>query len=68
MPTHARYAGLLTGCLMVAGLVPAHAQPRADFAGKTITIISSFGAGGGYTIYADLVARHSARICRGGRR
>jgi len=37
---------------------PAQAQPRVDFAGKTITIVSSFGAGGGYTIYAELVARH----------
>jgi tripartite-type tricarboxylate transporter receptor subunit TctC len=39
------------------GSLPAHAQP-ADFAGKTVTIISSFGPGGGYTIYAELVARH----------
>ena len=38
--------------------LPAHAQPRVDFAGKTITIISSFGAGGGYTTYADLIARY----------
>src|SRR4051794_27554476 len=37
---------------------PAKAQPRVDFAGKTITIISGFGAGGGYDIYAQLVARH----------
>ncbi len=37
---------------------PALAQPRVDFAGKTITIISGFGAGGGYDIYAQLVARH----------
>jgi tripartite-type tricarboxylate transporter receptor subunit TctC len=36
----------------------AKAQPRVDFAGKTITIVSSFSAGGGYTIYADIVARH----------
>jgi tripartite-type tricarboxylate transporter receptor subunit TctC len=37
---------------------PAQAQPRVDLAGKTVTIISSFGAGGGYTIYAEIVARH----------
>jgi len=37
---------------------PGHAQPRVDFAGKTVTIVSSFGAGGGYTIYAELIARH----------
>ena len=40
------------------GAAAAHAQPRVDFAGKTVTIISSFGPGGGYTIYADLVARY----------
>jgi tripartite-type tricarboxylate transporter receptor subunit TctC len=48
-------------CALIAALAAAsaaHAQPRADFAGKTVTIISSFGPGGGYTIYADLVARH----------
>jgi tripartite-type tricarboxylate transporter receptor subunit TctC len=44
---------------LIAALVStAHAQPRADFTGKTVTIISSFGPGGGYTLYADLVARH----------
>ncbi len=31
---------------------------KVDFAGKTVTIISSFGPGGGYSIYADLLARH----------
>ena len=36
----------------------AQAQARADFAGKTVTIVSSFGPGGGYTIYAQLVARY----------
>ncbi len=42
----------------LSGASPAHAQPRVDFAGKTITVISSFGAGGGYTTYAELLARH----------
>src|SRR5436309_3301878 len=31
---------------------------KVNFAGKTVTIISSFGPGGGYSIYADLLARH----------
>src|SRR5262249_62141316 len=44
--------------IAVTCALPAQAQPRVDFAGKTITIVSSFGAGGGYTIYAELVARH----------
>jgi tripartite-type tricarboxylate transporter receptor subunit TctC len=34
----------------------ARAQP--DFTGKTITIVSSFAPGGGYSIYADIIARH----------
>ena len=50
---------LVTFGLAIAGCASAaQAQPRTDFAGKTITIISSFGAGGGYTIYAEIVARH----------
>jgi len=46
---------------LLAFASPAGAQPRADFAGRTVTIISSFGAGGGYTLYADLIARHLGR-------
>ena len=48
-------------CALIAALAAApaaQAQPRADFTDKTVTIISSFGPGGGYTIYADLVARY----------
>lgn len=49
----------VAGSMALAGSVlPASAQPSPDFSGKTVTIISSFGAGGGYTIYADLIARH----------
>jgi tripartite-type tricarboxylate transporter receptor subunit TctC len=56
--THMRtFASLLIGgCAVLSSA--AHAQPRVDFTGKTVTIISSFGAGGGYTTYADLLARH----------
>jgi tripartite-type tricarboxylate transporter receptor subunit TctC len=43
---------------LVAMSSAAQAQPITDFAGKTVTIISSFGPGGGYTTYADLIARH----------
>jgi tripartite-type tricarboxylate transporter receptor subunit TctC len=52
-----RLIGLIAGGLAHLAL-PAHAEPRVDFAGKTVTIISSFGPGGGYTIYADVVARY----------
>lgn len=48
---------LAAGLGIVTSSTLALAQP-ADFAGKTVTVISSFGPGGGYTIYADLVARH----------
>jgi tripartite-type tricarboxylate transporter receptor subunit TctC len=49
---------LLLGLTLPGGPLTAQAQPRVDFGGKAITIISSFGAGGGYTTYADIVARH----------
>jgi tripartite-type tricarboxylate transporter receptor subunit TctC len=51
---------LLAVALSASGLMPAcpsaAAQARVDFANRTITIISSFGPGGGYTIYAQLLA------------
>src|SRR5215470_843976 len=55
-----RQLGFPTAAALVLlfGATAAVAQPRPDYAGKTITIVSSFGAGGGYTTYADLVARH----------
>jgi tripartite-type tricarboxylate transporter receptor subunit TctC len=54
MPKCMFFPGLLAGLTL---LTPA-AQAEPDFAGKTITIVSSFGAGGGYTTYAEIVARH----------
>ncbi|MGH6769721.1 MAG: Bug family tripartite tricarboxylate transporter substrate binding protein [Xanthobacteraceae bacterium] len=48
---------IILACALALAAPAAHAEP-ADFAGKTITIISSFGAGGGYTTYAEIVARH----------
>ena len=62
MSAHIRVIAFLAcGVATAAFGVAAHAQPRIDFAGKTVTIISSFGAGGGYTIHADLLARHLGR-------
>ena len=57
MPRNTRLLGLLAASL-ACFTATAKAQPRVDFAGKTVTIVSSFSAGGGYTIYADIVARH----------
>jgi tripartite-type tricarboxylate transporter receptor subunit TctC len=55
---------VLLSCLTLAIPVSGAAQP-ADFTGKTLIIISSFGPGGGYTTYADLVARHLGKHLRG---
>jgi len=57
MPRNTRPLGLVFASLACFAAT-ANAQPRVDFAGKTVTIVSSFSAGGGYTIYADIVARH----------
>ncbi len=41
---------------------PAHAQNLADFyRGKTITTVVGFGTGGGFDLYARLVAKHLGR-------
>lgn len=53
-------AGLLSGaCLMLgASLVPAHAQPVADFyKGKQITVVVGSSPGGGYDLQARMFAR-----------
>jgi tripartite-type tricarboxylate transporter receptor subunit TctC len=55
---------VLLGCLALAIPTSAAAQPT-DFTGKTLTIISSFGPGGGYSTYADLLARHLGTHLRG---
>jgi tripartite-type tricarboxylate transporter receptor subunit TctC len=55
---------VLLACLALAIPVSGAAQP-ADFTGKTLTIISSFGPGGGYSTYADVLARHLGEHLRG---
>src|SRR3954451_21902808 len=48
--------------VLIAGLSwAAQAQTRADAPGRTITIVSSSGPGGGYDIYARLFAAHVGR-------
>jgi len=46
--------------LMLMLLLPriAHAEPTDAFAGKTINIVIGYSAGGGYDLYARLLARH----------
>ena len=48
--------------IIAAALIPAGAQPVADFyAGKTVRILVGFGPGGGYDLYARTLARHLGR-------
>src|SRR3954469_21913605 len=54
----------VTGILAVAALLAA--QARADdvadfYKGKRINLIVSYGTGGGYDVYARVLARHMGR-------
>jgi len=47
---------------LAAFIGPARAQDVADFyRGKTVTLVIGFSAGGGYDLYARLLARHLGR-------
>jgi len=49
-------------CAALLCIVPAHAEPVADFyRGKTVGIYIGFPPGGGYDLYARMVAQHLAR-------
>jgi tripartite-type tricarboxylate transporter receptor subunit TctC len=55
-----RYAAALLAALVLAA--PARADPVADFyKGRTITLIVGYGVGGGYDLFARLMARHLGR-------
>ena len=60
---HARTAALV-GFLALAISDSATAQ-KTDFTKNSLTIISSFGPGGGYSVYADLLARYLGRHLAG---
>src|SRR5438094_7403860 len=47
--------------LMLLGAIVAAAQDAASLAGKTVTIAVGFGPGGGYDLYARVLARHFGR-------
>ena len=54
--------GLAVLAAVWLGVVPAAAQPAGEtLAGKTVTLIIGFGAGGGYDLWGRLVARHIGR-------
>jgi tripartite-type tricarboxylate transporter receptor subunit TctC len=56
---------LLRACSLLvailAGATSAPAQPAHFYQGKTLTIVVGYGVGGGYDVYARLLARHIAR-------
>ena len=57
---------LAQGLLVMTSLGgSAVAQSGTDFAGKTVTILSSFASGGGYDTYARLYAMHVGRHISG---
>jgi tripartite-type tricarboxylate transporter receptor subunit TctC len=51
--------------VLAAWLVAMPAQAQSFFEGKTITIITSTGAGGGYDVTARLISRHMPRFIPG---
>jgi tripartite-type tricarboxylate transporter receptor subunit TctC len=51
---------------MALAMSPAHAQTAADFYnGKRITVTVGYGPGGGYDVFARLLARHLGRYIPG---
>jgi tripartite-type tricarboxylate transporter receptor subunit TctC len=63
-PTSAGLLSYLQSCAVLAvalALAPAPAAAQDTFAGKTVTISVGFGPGGGYDLYARVLARHLGR-------
>ena len=56
-----RKALFASAALLTVLPASAYAQSRADFAGKTVTVLSSFASGGGYDLYGRLYAAHIGR-------
>jgi tripartite-type tricarboxylate transporter receptor subunit TctC len=52
--------------LLVLAAAPAHADAVADFyKGKQVNLIVGYGSGGGYDVYARLIARHLGKFIPG---
>src|SRR6267154_1565337 len=55
-------APLASAILWAAGVAATAADPVADFyTGKTVRVLVGFGPGGGYDLYARMLARHLGR-------
>lgn len=62
-----RRLALAAGLLLAGAVAPALAQSGADFyKGRQLTIMVGFPPGGGYDIYARVLARHISRFVPGG--
>jgi tripartite-type tricarboxylate transporter receptor subunit TctC len=61
------FAGALAvAALSIAGAAPSVAQdPAAFYRGKTVRIVVGFSSGGGYDVYARVLARHIGRYIPG---
>ena len=57
---------LAIATLSIAGMAPGAAQdPAAFYRGKTVRIVVGFSSGGGYDVYARVLARHIGRFIPG---
>jgi tripartite-type tricarboxylate transporter receptor subunit TctC len=59
-------SALATAASCIAGTAPSAAQdPAAFYRGKTMRIVVGFSSGGGYDVYARVLARHIGRYIPG---
>ena len=64
--TRARITALATLAMLSASLVPGRAQdPAAFYKGKTVEIYIGYSTGGGYDLYARVIARHIGKYIPG---
>jgi tripartite-type tricarboxylate transporter receptor subunit TctC len=63
---HLALSALATTAWCIAGTAPSAAQdPAAFYRGKTMRIVVGFSSGGGYDVYARVLARHIGRYIPG---
>jgi tripartite-type tricarboxylate transporter receptor subunit TctC len=63
---HLALSTLAIATLSIAGMAPGAAQdPAAFYRGKTVRIVVGFSSGGGYDVYARVLARHIGRYIPG---